>query len=99
MLSSLGQHDALKYETGIQKAGFLGFILEYNLPANFVAEQNKILLNITKPEIGKPAKQWMTPGFFNILLVGVKEKIMPGLVHLGYDIIELDINGKPTVRK
>jgi zinc protease len=29
----------------------------------------------------------------NILLVGDKEKILPGLKKLPYDIIELDVNG------
>lgn len=99
MQSSLGQRDALKYETGIQKAGFLGDILEYNLPSNFVDVQNKILANITKTEIDKTAKKWINPKAINILLVGDKEKIMPGLLKLGYDIIELDINGKPLAHK
>ena len=93
MQSSLGQRDALMYETGIQKAGFLDRILEYNLPNNFVDEQNKILANISKADIDKSVKKWMNPETINILLVGDKNKIMPGLSKLGYDIIELDVNG------
>lgn len=93
MQSSLGQRDALMYETGIQKAGFLDRILEYNLPANFVDEQNKILANIKKADIDKSVRKWMNPETINILLVGDKNKIMPGLSNLGYDIIELDVNG------
>lgn len=30
----------------------------------------------------------------NILLVGDKAKILPGLQKLGYEIIELDVDGK-----
>lgn len=93
MQSSLGQRDALMYETGIQKAGFLDRILEYNLPNNFVDEQNKILASISKADIDKSVKKWMNPETINILLVGDKNKIMPGLSKLGYDIIELDVNG------
>lgn len=93
MQSSLGQRDALMYETGIQKAGFLDRILEYNLPNNFVDEQNKILASISKADIDKSVKKWMNPETLNILLVGDKNKIMPGLSKLGYDIIELDVNG------
>ncbi len=93
MQSSLGQRDALMYETGIQKAGFLDRILEYNLPNNFVDEQNKILANISKADIDKSVKKWMNPETMNILLVGDKNKIMPGLSKLGYEIIELDVNG------
>ncbi len=91
--SSLGQRDALLYETGTQKAVFIGRILEYNLPADFVDTQNKILKNITKPEIDALAAKWLTTDQMNILLVGDKAKILPGLQKLGYDIIELDVDG------
>ncbi len=94
MKSALGQRDALLYETGFQKAGFVGRILEYDLPPNFVDEQNKILANITKAEIDKTAKKWIKPQSLNILLVGDKEAILPGLEKLGYEIIELDVDGK-----
>jgi zinc protease len=94
MKSALGQRDALLYETGFQKAGFIGRILEYDLPANYVDTQNKILANITKKEIDQVASKWIKPATSNILLVGDKVKILPGLEKLGYEIIELDVNGK-----
>jgi zinc protease len=94
MKSALGQRDARLYETGFQKANFIGRILEYNLSSNFVDEQNKILQNITKAELDQVAKKWIKPENANILLVGDKVKILPGLEKLGYEIIELDVNGK-----
>lgn len=94
MKSALGQRDALSYETGFQKAGFIGRIQEYDLPANFVDEQNKILANMTKEEIDRLATKWIKPQTTNILLVGDKAKILPGLEKLGYEIVELDVNGK-----
>jgi zinc protease len=94
MQSALGQRDALLYETGFQKAGFVGRILEYDLPSNFVDQQNKILANITKGELDQTIKKWIKPESANVLLVGDKANILPGLEKLGYEIIELDVNGK-----
>lgn len=91
--SALLQRDALLYETGSQKAGFISRILEYNLPANFADTQNKILKAMTKPETDALAKKWLHTDKINILLVGDKEKIMPGLQKMGYQIIELDTDG------
>jgi zinc protease len=93
MKSSIGQRDALRYETGNQKAGFIGRILTYGLPANFVETQNKILASLSKKEADALAKKWINPDKMNILLVGDKVKILPSLQKLGYDIVELDIDG------
>lgn len=93
--SAIGQRDALQYETGFQKAGFISRLLEYNLPVSFVETQNKILASITKPEIDALAKKWIRTDKMNILLVGDKAKILPGLQKLGYEIIELDVDGNP----
>lgn len=91
--SSLGQRDALLYETGAQKAGFIGRILDYNLQNNFVDIQNNILKKINKTELDATAKRWMHVDKINILLVGDKTKILPGLQKMGYEIVELDVNG------
>ncbi len=97
--SALGQIDAQRYETGFQKAGFIGRILEYNLPANYVEQQNEILKNITKAEMDAIAKKWLNIDKMNILLVGDKEKVLPTLEKFGYEIIELDIDGNPVQKK
>ena len=99
MKNSLGQRDALSYETGFQKAGFIGRILNYNLPANFVDQQNKILAKITKAEIDAVAKKMLHPERMNILLTGDKAKILEGVKKLGYPIIELDVDGKAVEKK
>ena len=91
--NAIGQRDALQYETGPQKAGFIRRILDYNLPGNFVETQNKILSSITKKEIDDLAKKWLTTDKMNILLVGDKAKILPGLLKAGYEIVELDVDG------
>lgn len=99
MKSALGQIDALRYETGFQKAGFIGRILDYNLPANFTEEQNEILKNMTKEEIDALAKKWLDPSKMNILIVGDKSRIQPGLEKFGYEIVELDADGKVVEKK
>lgn len=93
MKMAIGQRDALAYETGGQKAGFVGRILQYNLPANFVTTQSNILKNMKKAELDALAKKWLDVDKMNILLVGDKVKILPGLQKMGYEIVELDVDG------
>ncbi len=93
MKSALGQRDALLYETGFQKAGFIRRILQYDLPANYVDEQNRILANLTKDEVDALAAKWIKPENMSILLVGDKARILPGLQRLNYEIVELDVEG------
>ncbi len=92
--SALTNNEALKYETGFQKAGFLSLIQTYNLPANFKDQQQKILDNIKAEEINKTANL-MIPATddFIILLVGDKAKIQPAVEKKGFKVILLDANG------
>jgi zinc protease len=99
MKNSLGQRDALLYETPGQKAQFIRRILDYNLPANYIDQQNKILAKITKQEIDAMSKKYIRPDKLNILLVGDKAKIYEGVKKLGYPIVELDVDGKPVEKK
>lgn len=99
MKNSLGQRDALSYETGFQKAGFIGRILDYNLPANYVDQQNRILAKLTKQEVDAVAKKMLDPGKMNILLVGDKARIMDGVKKMGYEIVELDVEGNKVEKK
>lgn len=97
MKKAISQGDALRYETGIQKARFVSRILDYNLPATYVDEQNQLIANITPEQLKATAAQWIKPGQLNILLVGDKAAILPGLQKLGYDIVELNTDGDPLV--
>ena len=93
MKNSIGQSDARNYETGSQKASFVGKILRYNLPADFVDQQTKILNNISTSEIDGLAKKYFDINKMNILLVGDTELFVPGLKSFGYEIVELDADG------
>jgi zinc protease len=99
MKNAMGQRDALRYETGPQKAGFINRILEYNLPANYVELQNKILQSMKPEQIKAMATKYITPEKMNILLVGDKAKIIDGVKKLGYEIVELDADGKVMEKK
>jgi len=99
MKSAIGKFDALRYETPGQKAQFIRRILDYNLPANYTQQQNKILNSITKSEIDMVTKRNIRPDRMNILLVGDKAKIYEGVKKLGYEIIELDADGKKIEKK
>jgi zinc protease len=95
--SALGQRDALLYETPLQKAGFIRRIMDYDLPADFVDTQNKILATMPKSEIDRLAAKWVKTDAVNILLVGDKTKILPAIAHFGYEVTELTPDGTPVV--
>lgn len=66
------------------KADRMGFLLDA------VTKQNQILQTISKNEIDGLSKKYLDMDSMNILLVGDKKKILPGLQAMGYEIIELD---------
>ena len=89
MQNSVGQRDALKYETSFQKAGYLGRILTYDLDKNFVKQQAKIIENMTVDEVNALAKKHLPSDKMHIVVVGDKALIYDELKELGYEIIEL----------
>lgn len=96
MKTAIGQRDALRYETGPQKAAFIARILEYDLPADYVNAQTKMLTSATPEELKTTAGKYLNPDKINILLVGDKAKILPGLQKSGYEIVELNTDGDPV---
>lgn len=96
MKKAIGQGDALRYETGAQKARFISRILDYNLPANYLDGQNALLKNVTPAQLKEIAAKYLPVDKMNILLVGDKARILPGLQKEGYQIIELNADGDPV---
>ena len=92
---AIGQRDARSYETPSQKLGFLAQILIYDLDESFVDEQNAILASIGKDELNELARKHLNMDDMIIVVVGDKATILPELEGLGYEIVELDINGMP----
>ncbi|MBD2713472.1 insulinase family protein [Microvirga sp. STR05] len=91
--ASVGQSDALKYETGQQKAAFLGRLLEYDLPTNYVSQQSEILKNLKREDLQTSAQKYLPIDQMYIVVVGDRTKAFPGLSELGYEVVELDLNG------
>ena len=94
--SSVGQNDALRYETGLQKAGFLSRLVEYDLAPDYVQQQSDILQNLTAADVRASAQKYLPADKMYILVVGDRAKAFPGLAELGYDVVELDTNGQPV---
>ena len=90
---SIGQQDALKYETNYQKTTFIKRILDYNLKKDFVDEQQTILKNITKPEMDALAKKNLPYNTMVIVIVGNRAKLYDRVKALGYNVIDLDSDG------
>jgi zinc protease len=93
MKNSIGQQDALKYETADQKAGFIKRILDYNLSKDFVNEQQTIIKNITKEELNAIAKKHLPYNHMTIVVVGSREKYLDKIKALGYEVIDVDADG------
>lgn len=86
MKKSITQSDALRYETNFQKASFLNRLVEYNLPKDYIRQQNTTIKSLTKEEINAIAKEILQPEKMTILIVGDKEKVKVPLEKLGYKI-------------
>ena len=93
--NAIGQSEALKYETAMQKAGFIKRIMDYNLDKTYTLKQSEILNNIKKEEIDALAKKYLPYNSMVILVVGDKSKVFDSLGKLGYEVIELDSDGNP----
>ncbi|MBF9236982.1 insulinase family protein [Hymenobacter sp. BT683] len=93
--ASIGQSDALRYETGQQKAGFLARLVEYNLEPSYVQQQSDILKKLTKEDVQASAKKYLPADKMYIVVVG-DNKQLPAIQALGYPVVELDVDGKPV---
>lgn len=99
MKNAISQSEALRYETPGQKAQFIRRILDYNLNSNYTAAQHKLLMGMKKSELDKTTKKHLDLAKMNILLVGDKAKYLDKIKKFGYEIVELDVDGKPLEKK
>ncbi|GAA4019495.1 pitrilysin family protein [Hymenobacter fastidiosus] len=91
--TSIGQSEALKYETGPQKAAFLARLLEYDLKPDFVQQQNTILRGLKKEDVQATAQKVLPTDKMYIVVVGDRAKVFPGISELGYEVVEMDAAG------
>jgi zinc protease len=93
MRNSIGQRDALEYESPNQKAGFLREIVRYDLDESFVDDQSDIINTITKAEIDDLAKEHLQTDEFYILVVGDAASNREKLEALGYEVVAVTEKG------
>ncbi len=84
--NSVGQQDALKYEAGYQKTGFLNKILRFGLEKNFTDRQSEILSNLTVEDVNALAAKHVDVDRLAIVIVGDKAAIYESLSKLPYEI-------------
>lgn len=93
--NSIGNRDARRYETPLQKLAFLSRIIVYDLADDFVVRQNEILANIEAQELNAVAAAQLVMDDMAIVVVGDQSVVQPELEGLGYEIVHLDVDGNP----
>lgn len=88
---SIGQRDALKYETVSQKALFMSLIIESGFDTQLVKKQLDILQSMTKDQLDAISKKYIQPDKLYIIVVGDKETVFEPLQKLGYPVIEMNV--------
>lgn len=89
---SLSQGDALRYESAFDKAGFIGTLAYYDLPTDYIDQQNKLLQNISKSELDAMAKELLPFEKMIIVLVGDKDKIQANVEKLGFKVVDFKLD-------
>ncbi|HQQ94815.1 MAG TPA: pitrilysin family protein [Bacteroidia bacterium] len=92
--NAMAQSDALKYESPMQKLGFIKRVLDYNLSKDYVAQQVQILNGITRDEVNALAKKWLPYNNMIIVIVGDRATVYEKLKALPFEVREIDTYGK-----
>jgi zinc protease len=95
--SALSQANALRFETLGALRGMLDQIATYNLPFDYIKQQERIILDMTKDRHKALAQQYLDPNKMIYLVVGDAATQLEGLKQLGLgDPILLDKDGNPV---
>lgn len=91
--SGISNAEALKYETPSQKLYFLKQLMDYNLPSDYTAKQNALLDKMSIEQMIANTKKSFDLNNMIILVVGDKESNWDKIKKLGYDVVELTVDG------
>lgn len=94
--TSLGQSEALKYESPAQKLYYFKRFLDFDLNQDYVLVQNDILQQSQLGELNQICKFHFDFNKMNMVVVGDKATNFEKVKKLGYEVIELDVTGKPV---
>jgi zinc protease len=92
--TAIGQMEALLYETPVQKIIFMKRIMDYGLDKSYPAKQSELLKSLTVADINAIAKKYLPYNTMDIVVVGDKAQVFEKLKGLGYEVVELDVNGE-----
>ncbi len=92
---SLLQGALRQYESMGAISGYLESISRYGYPDDYAAKRLQQLAALKREALRDLAQKVLVPEHMAILVVGDKAKIKKGLGELGYELVELDIDGNP----
>lgn len=84
-----------QYESMQAINGYLENISHYGYADDYAAKRLQQLAALERKSLRDLAQKVLQPEHMAILVVGDKAKIKPGLLELGYELVELDIDGNP----
>lgn len=94
--SALSQANALRFETLGALRGMLDQVATYNLPFDYIKQQEKTILEMTAERHKALAQQYLDPAKLVYLIIGDAATQLEGLKQLGLgEPILLDKDGKP----
>ncbi len=95
--SVLAKSNARAFETTNNLMGVLQNISSYNLPDNYVAQQQATLSNMTLSQAKATLSKYVDPNTMVYLIVGDQATQLPRMKDLGLgEVTVLDINGEPV---
>ncbi|NBU05418.1 MAG: hypothetical protein EBT39_03605 [Sphingobacteriia bacterium] len=78
----------------MQKLYFIKRVLDYNLSKDYVSKQTDLLNKINKEDINLLAKKYLPFNNMVVVVVGDKATNLEKVKKLGFEVIEIDSNGK-----
>jgi predicted Zn-dependent peptidase len=82
------------WETNGSVQNSLETLVKFNLSSDYFNTYDAKVRNLTLPELQQISKEVIVPDHFTWFVVGDKSKIKNGLNELGYEVIEIDPDGK-----
>jgi len=78
----------------MQKLYFIKRVLDYNLSKDYVSKQTDLLNKINKEDINLLATKYLPFNNMVVVVVGDKATNLEKVKKLGFEVIEIDSNGK-----
>ena len=90
--NSIGQRDALKYETASQKAIFMNYIIKNDFDKDLDKKQATILSELSQSKLDELTRKYIRPDALYIIVVGDRNHVLEPLKKLGYPLQEIELD-------